>query len=341
MPIKVTCECGKRFQANDEYEGRRAICPSCRREFVFQRPGTPVFHEVTEPPPFPAIRTEEDEEPERGDSTQVRQPFWKDPIIVIGAAVPLLILVGFTVYLAWPSTTARKSTSAPIPNGAEASGHAIPVRNPKIPVELSYPVIEEAISPKSVWPSLPARRHISVRLNMKVSEEVLREIALELKAKETRQYESTRISFFLPGKGSGMGPGNTNFWATADFDSGLRVWIMGFTIVEERFLRTAPLSLPTGSVPIGTWLMDDGYAKARKTIYERQHRWFYHLQFAGTDVPSWIEMDELPADTGRAFKMHAGSDRYVVLPNGNLDLYNGEGKLLNHLSPMVPPPPAN
>ena len=115
MAIKVTCECGKRFQAKDEYEGRRAICPACRREFVFQRQGIPVFNEVTEPPPFPANRTEEDEEPKQEGSTEICQPFWKDPIIVIGSAVPLLILVGFIVYLTWPSTAARKSTSAPNP----------------------------------------------------------------------------------------------------------------------------------------------------------------------------------------------------------------------------------
>ena len=138
-----------------------------------------------------------------------------------------------------------------------------------------------------------------------------------------------------------MGPGNTGFWATADFDSGLMVWIMGFTIEEERFYRTAPLSLPAGSVPLGTWLMDDGSAKTRITIYGRQHRWFYDTSGGGTDGPSWIEMDELPAETGRAFRMHKSSDRYVVLPDGTLELYNGGGKLLYRLPLVVPPPPTN
>jgi hypothetical protein len=43
MAIRAVCECGKKFEAKDEYEGRRAICPSCKREFVFQRGGIPVF----------------------------------------------------------------------------------------------------------------------------------------------------------------------------------------------------------------------------------------------------------------------------------------------------------
>ena len=40
MPIKVRCECGKRFRAKDEYAGKRAICPSCRREFLLVASGT-------------------------------------------------------------------------------------------------------------------------------------------------------------------------------------------------------------------------------------------------------------------------------------------------------------
>ena len=90
MAINVTCECGKRFEAKDEYEGRRAICPSCRREFVFQRQGIPVFHEVVEPS-LATLQTHQDEL-ERQEPTEVSRRFWKDPVVVIGAAVPTLIL---------------------------------------------------------------------------------------------------------------------------------------------------------------------------------------------------------------------------------------------------------
>ena len=33
MPIEVVCDCGKRFQARDEYAGRRGLCPACKRQF--------------------------------------------------------------------------------------------------------------------------------------------------------------------------------------------------------------------------------------------------------------------------------------------------------------------
>jgi prepilin-type processing-associated H-X9-DG protein len=38
MPILVTCECGKQFQAKDENVGRRFNCPNCDREVVVPKP---------------------------------------------------------------------------------------------------------------------------------------------------------------------------------------------------------------------------------------------------------------------------------------------------------------
>jgi hypothetical protein len=34
MPIKVTCQCGKRFKVDDAYVGRRGRCPACNAELV-------------------------------------------------------------------------------------------------------------------------------------------------------------------------------------------------------------------------------------------------------------------------------------------------------------------
>ena len=75
------------------------ICPSCRREFVFQREGIPVFEEVTEPPPIPPDRADDDAEPEQPQAAGASRPFWKDPIIVIGAAVPSVILATAATYI--------------------------------------------------------------------------------------------------------------------------------------------------------------------------------------------------------------------------------------------------
>jgi hypothetical protein len=102
MPIKVVCQCGKNFQAKDEYEGRRAMCPSCRREFVFEVAGASISQEGTSDKTTPqAVRHRDDGYTELASIAhpEPSRPFWKDPIVVIGAALPTLILCVFFGYL--------------------------------------------------------------------------------------------------------------------------------------------------------------------------------------------------------------------------------------------------
>jgi hypothetical protein len=108
MAITAVCACGKKFSATDEYEGLRAICPACKREFIFQRGGIPVFEQVTELPPLPSIQTNDDDDQYQQETPEVSeapQRFWKDPIIVFGWGTPILALLAFCGYLAWPQST--------------------------------------------------------------------------------------------------------------------------------------------------------------------------------------------------------------------------------------------
>jgi hypothetical protein len=102
MAIEFRCECGKRFQAADEYEGRRAICPKCRQEFIFQRGGIPVFHEVpTEVPPLQVEIDSADDcyQPAQAAQETPVRPFWKDPVVIGGSIIPVAVLSAFFVYL--------------------------------------------------------------------------------------------------------------------------------------------------------------------------------------------------------------------------------------------------
>jgi prepilin-type processing-associated H-X9-DG protein len=51
MPILVTCECGKQFQAKDENVGRRFNCPNCDREVVVPKPDADPYAESSMYPP--------------------------------------------------------------------------------------------------------------------------------------------------------------------------------------------------------------------------------------------------------------------------------------------------
>ena len=158
-----------------------------------------------------------------------------------------------------------------------------------------------------------------------------------MKGKETAQFQYTRIDFWLPGKGPGLGGGNS--WASANFDQGLRVAINGFSIEEEKFFRTHPLFLKDGSKSLGTWIEDDGYAKTCTTIYQLGDRWLHHLQFTGGANREPIEMHELTTKKGRLFSMKGSTDRYLIGSDGDLEIHNSAGKVVSRRARIIPPPP--
>jgi len=65
------------------------------------------------------------------------------------------------------------------------------------------------------------KRSLSIRLNGEVSEDTLRAIALELKAKETKAFERTFICYYLPNMKVDSGA-----WATTHFNPDLEVRFM-------------------------------------------------------------------------------------------------------------------
>jgi DNA-directed RNA polymerase subunit RPC12/RpoP len=113
MAIKFACgACGKKLMTEEMYAGQRSKCPACG-----QRIGAPqrTAWETTDLPdlvPRPLTRVNtggpsslddsESAEPDPPADGEKRRPFWKDPVVVIGLAVPALILTFFFSYLFWP-----------------------------------------------------------------------------------------------------------------------------------------------------------------------------------------------------------------------------------------------
>ena len=166
MPISVVCECGRKLKAPDQASGKKARCPACGGQ-------------VTVPPPIIELVEE-------------KRPFWKDPIVVVGASMPAAVLIGFLGYLAF-----TRSGNATQSSTAQATSIGVPselstIRPRKIPIEVSYPIVEDQ--------SERTKRNVRVRLNMKVTEDVLREIALEVKGQARRQYERTFIFYEVPSR---------------------------------------------------------------------------------------------------------------------------------------------
>ena len=326
MAITFTCQCGKQFQAGFEYGGKRAKCPACKREFTFPVPGAEKRERTPEPPPLPTIRTDE-EKPTQLESTEVHRPWWKDPIIVYGGGTPLLFLVMFFGYVAWPPNTRTiepenslfaksKTNSQPKSTVVAPNDFGVSRRNPKIPIEVSYPVLDEYRNP-------PIKHGLNVLLNMKVSEAVLREIALELKSHEVEQYKSTYIGYFLPE----MDPENDSWWACSDFNPTLKVEIRGLTAEQEKSLLSKPLSLPEGAKVIGSWVSDSAFHDDRMTIFRNGDT--YYLQQlplgGGTTVR---ELLKRPSTDGLDFQITDGRDHYLIDRGGNLVIRDDDGIVL-------------
>jgi hypothetical protein len=380
MAIRAVCECGKKFEAKDEYEGRRAICPSCKREFVFQRAGIPIFQEVLElPPPLPTRVDDDDGQclPEPTPGPVPTRPFWKDPIVVIGAAVPAAILAVFFVYLYFEHKTKEfhrhvyelkleiddlvksgQSLAAlykcdevltvigdTTKNDDKMRGYADVVgktrdrlqfawqaeiekaearqqatkRNSGIPVEVSYPVIDELSEP-------PRKHGLYVRLNMKVTPEVLRAIALELKSQETTQYELTYLFYYLPGNGPEMGAGYGHPWASADFGPTLKVEILGLTPDTERALLSAPQ--PECDSLIGRWVQE-AMGGALWTIYQAGDSKYLELRHSPSG--RGVEDELVEVIPGRRFKRREAStarEYYVINDLGELEIRDRDGLVL-------------
>ena len=79
------------------------------------------------------------------------------------------------------------------------------------------------------------KRSLDVRLNKRVAEDTLRAMALKLKSQDSRDYDRTFITYYLPGMTVGAGA-----WATTHFQPDLEVKILGLSTEEEKKLSTAP-----------------------------------------------------------------------------------------------------
>jgi hypothetical protein len=120
MSINSSCECGTQLTAKDDHAGRRGVCAVCKREFIIPFPDdpwpghpgvAPVLTRIAadeQPQPKtpsstkwsgagPLVTMVADDEPqsEKSSANEAARPFWKDPIVVRGTAVPTLILLAF------------------------------------------------------------------------------------------------------------------------------------------------------------------------------------------------------------------------------------------------------
>ncbi len=180
-----------------------------------------------------------------------------------------------------------------------------------IPADVSYSIIDTDIIPG-------IKRSLDVRLNKKVSEDVLRVIALKLKSNDSQQYDRTFIVYYLPRMTVGAGG-----WATTHFNPTLDLWIRGLSAQEEQTLVTQP-ALSDREV-IGSWL--DEFVGSQITIYLEDGTLLMEQKFKdGSSLREELNQRSLPF--GQRFEMKGGSssgDHWIIDQEGNLQTRDSLG----------------
>src|SRR5258705_13436492 len=88
------------------------------------------------------------------------------------------ILPSIVLLLAAPQVGYGIPDQPPAPTESQKPTPPVADRNPKIPAEVSYPIIKD----EEVHNAFGKNRMVEVRLNTRVSPEVLRDIGMEIKA---------------------------------------------------------------------------------------------------------------------------------------------------------------
>ena len=319
MAIKITCECGKRFKVGEEHAGKRTKCPICKRAFVVPRPNAEQESSSTsEPPPTPPGRTQGEQliGPPEHQAADLEGPRCGDR-----RGDPYADTCGVHRILGDANASQKGSNEATLTKSAESQGQLThrrivpdepaPVhRNPKIPVEVTYPILkQEKVS--------PIKRTVYVRLNMKVTNDVLREIALEIKSHNTEQYQFTYIFYTLPGS-------LTNApWAITHFAPTLDVDIMGLTSEREAFLLRQPIAIPLNAKLLGSWIADE--VSWRTTIFVKDGEYWLQELFGpskkhqeGETIVKRLSLHF--RDGAMDFQQDGGTDHYLLDRSGNLEV---------------------
>ncbi len=168
---------------------------------------------------------------------------------------------------------------------------------------------------------LDYKRSLDVRLNKKVSEAILRTIALKLKAQDLRHYERTFICYYLPDMEVDAGA-----WATTHFNPNLKVKILGMTADQEKALKQLPDD-PSREV-IGIWLDESLFGMGNRITIFRQNRKLFMENMYTDGSSGKKEIVEKSSGRGRRFQRKEGSsvgEFYLIDNQGNLQLWDEEG----------------
>jgi hypothetical protein len=162
-----------------------------------------------------------------------------------------------------------------------------------------------------------SKNNIEVKLNKKVDEKILKEIALEIR-KDRKQYDKLWIFYHIPNMTSGMA------WATTHFTPDLEVQIIGSTETEDQ--ETSKTTNIDGEI-LGKWRSEKSLMGAALILFKNQEgKLMMRIVFKnGSTMDSEIVESKQDGKTKYQDDNEHG-EYYILESNGNLGMYGNDGK---------------
>lgn len=158
------------------------------------------------------------------------------------------------------------------------------------------------------------KRSVAVRLNHRVSKDILRTLAKRLKAQDPNRYDRTFISYLLPG----MKP-NAGAWATTHFNPDLKVKILGTTLEDEARLAQAAREPAAGKV-LGRWRDNSVFSMNRTIILTDEDGVIFmtSVYADGSNGKNEIEVKKFEGETRYHKKGETLGEYFAIKSNGDL-----------------------
>lgn len=182
----------------------------------------------------------------------------------------------------------------------------------KIPEDISYSIIEEDRNDNF------SKSNITVRINKKTTEEVLTEIAKEIKS-DREDLENIFIFYYPDGILT-----SSFAWATSHFTPNLNVKILGST--EDEDIVTSKTDNIPGEI-LGKWRSDKSLMGATLIMYKDQDGKLYMQTNFKSGNPMTENLIESDSKGLKRYDYENGhGEYYQIEKNGNLGMYDFDGK---------------
>lgn len=181
-----------------------------------------------------------------------------------------------------------------------------------IPEDVTYEIINENVVPDT-------KRSLDIRLNRRVSEEILQLLGNKLKNSDSRNHKRMFILYYLPDMNVDAGA-----WAKTHYNPDLEVEILGSTVEEAKALRQS--SNDSSREVIGRWLDEDAFTESRLVLLRKDGN-LYMEQTYGDGSSRVMEVVEKQSLRGRRIerKNEDTVDYWLIDENGNLQIRDDKG----------------